>query len=53
MAESKITPREEDYSQWYQDIITQAELAESAGVVKGCMVIKPHGYAIWEKIQAG
>ena len=52
MAESKITPREEDYSQWYQDIISQAELAESAGVVKGCMVIKPHGYAVWEKIQA-
>ncbi len=52
MAESKITPRAEDYAQWYQDVIAQAELAETAGVVKGCMVIKPHGYAIWEKIQA-
>ena len=52
MAESKITPRAEDYAQWYQDVIAQAELAEAAGVVKGCMVIKPHGYAVWEKIQA-
>ncbi|MDE0892083.1 MAG: proline--tRNA ligase [Planctomycetota bacterium] len=52
MAQSKITPRDEDYSQWYQDVIAQAELAESAGVVKGCMVIRPHGYAVWEKIQA-
>lgn len=52
MAESKITPRAEDYAQWYQDVIAQADLAEVAGVVKGCMVIKPHGYAVWEKIQA-
>ena len=52
MAESKITPRADDYAQWYQDVIAQAELAEAAGVVKGCMVIKPHGYAVWEKIQA-
>lgn len=52
MAEQKITPRAEDYAQWYQDIIAQADLAEAAGIVKGCMVIKPHGYAIWEKIQA-
>ena len=48
MAESKITPRAEDYAQWYQDVIAQADLAEAAGVVKGCMVIKPHGYAVWE-----
>ncbi|MCA9000974.1 MAG: proline--tRNA ligase, partial [Planctomycetes bacterium] len=41
-----------DYSQWYQDVISRAELAEAAGVVRGCMVIRPHGYAIWEKIQA-
>ncbi|MEZ4385826.1 MAG: proline--tRNA ligase [Nannocystaceae bacterium] len=47
----KITPRAEDYPQWYQDVIREAELAEPAKVVKGCMVIKPHGYAIWEKIQ--
>ncbi|HFE46708.1 MAG TPA: proline--tRNA ligase [Nannocystis exedens] len=47
----KITPRAEDYPQWYQDVIREGELAESAKVVKGCMVIKPHGFAIWEKIQ--
>ncbi len=50
-APEKITPRAEDYSRWYQDVVRQAALAESAEVVKGCMVIKPHGYAIWEKIQ--
>jgi prolyl-tRNA synthetase len=49
----RITPRSEDYSRWYHDVIRQAGLAEPAEVVKGCMVIKPHGYAIWEKIQAG
>ncbi len=47
----KITPREQDYPQWYQDVIREGDLAEAAKVVKGCMVIKPHGYAIWEKIQ--
>ena len=47
----KITPRAEDYPQWYQDVIREADLAEAAKVVKGCMVIKPYGYAIWEKIQ--
>ena len=47
----KITPRSENYSQWYLDVIRQGSLAEPAEVVKGCMVIKPHGYAIWEKIQ--
>lgn len=52
MAEARITPRSEDYSQWYQDVIAAAELAEPAGVVKGCMVIRPHGFAIWEKTQA-
>jgi len=52
MAEAKITPRSEDYAQWYQDVIAQAQLAEQAGVVKGCMVIRPHGFAIWEKMQA-
>jgi prolyl-tRNA synthetase len=52
MSEPIITPRASDYSQWYQDVIAQAQLAEPAGVVKGCMVIRPHGYAIWEKIQA-
>ena len=48
----KITPRSKDYAQWSQDVIRQGDLAEPAEVVKGCMVIKPHGYAIWEKIQA-
>ena len=50
-AGGKITPRAEDYPQWYQDVIREAEMAEPAKVVKGCMVIKPHGYAVWEKIQ--
>ena len=47
----KITSREEDYSQWYNDIVQRADLAENSGV-RGCMVIKPYGYAIWEKMQA-
>ena len=50
-AGGKITTRAEDYPQWYQDVIREAEMAEPAKVVKGCMVIKPHGYAVWEKIQ--
>src|SRR5437660_1121772 len=49
MAE-KITKRSEDYSQWYLDIVARAGLAENSEV-RGCMVIKPHGYAIWEKMQ--
>jgi len=46
-----ITSREDDYSKWYNDIVQQADLAENSGV-RGCMVIKPYGYAIWEKMQA-
>jgi len=46
-----ITSRSQDYSQWYQDIITAADLAEHSAV-KGSMIIKPYGYAIWEKIQS-
>lgn len=46
-----ITKRSVDYSQWYQDVIACADLAEHS-VVRGCMVIKPYGYAIWEKIVA-
>src|SRR3989338_2723682 len=46
-----ITKRSEDYSHWYQDIIASADLAEHS-VVRGCMVIKPYGYAVWEKIVA-
>jgi prolyl-tRNA synthetase len=50
MAAEKITSRAKDYSQWYLDIVHRAGLAENSDV-RGCMVIKPHGYAIWEKIQ--
>lgn len=45
-----ITSREQDYSKWYNDIVVEADLAEHSAV-RGCMVIKPHGYAIWEKMQ--
>src|SRR5580765_1110085 len=51
MAEAKITKRSEDYSRWYTDVIMAAELADYAPV-KGCMIIRPNGYAIWEKMQA-
>lgn len=46
-----ITSREEDYSQWYNDLVIKADLAEYSAV-RGCMVIKPYGYAIWERMQA-
>ncbi len=46
-----LTTREEDYSKWYNELVVNADLAENSGV-RGCMVIKPYGYAIWEKIQA-
>ena len=48
----RITPRAQDFARWYQDVILQGDLAEPAEVVKGCMVIKPHGYAIWETLHA-
>jgi prolyl-tRNA synthetase len=47
----ELTTREENYSQWYNDIVTKAGLAENSAV-RGCMVIKPYGYAIWERMQA-
>ena len=47
----KITPRTQDFSAWYQDVVLQGDMAEPAEVVKGCMVIKPNGYAIWELLQ--
>lgn len=50
MAKDSITQRSKDYSQWYLDIVDQADMAENSGV-RGCMVIKPHGYAIWELIR--
>jgi len=52
MAELKdLTKRADNYSQWYNDLIVKADLAEQSAV-RGCMVIKPYGYAIWEKMQA-
>ncbi len=46
-----LTSRSEDYSKWYNELVVKADLAENSGV-RGCMVIKPYGYAIWEKMQA-
>ena len=47
-----LTKRSEDYSKWYNELVIKADMAENSGV-RGCMVIKPYGFAIWEKIQAG
>jgi prolyl-tRNA synthetase len=49
---TEITPRSEDFSRWYTDVVRRAELADYSPV-KGCMVIRPYGYAIWELIQQG
>ena len=46
----ELTKRAENYSQWYNDLVVKADLAEQSAV-RGCMVIKPYGYAIWEKMQ--
>jgi prolyl-tRNA synthetase len=46
----EITPKSQDYSQWYLDVVLKADLADY-GLVKGCMIIKPYGYAIWESMQ--
>ncbi|WP_419214056.1 proline--tRNA ligase [Maribacter sp. X9] len=46
-----LTKRSEDYSKWYNELVVKADLAENSGV-RGCMVIKPYGYGIWEKMQA-
>ncbi|HXJ39438.1 MAG TPA: proline--tRNA ligase, partial [Bryobacteraceae bacterium] len=48
---SPITPREKDFAAWYQDVVLQGDMAEPAEIVKGCMVIKPNGYAVWEILQ--
>ncbi len=48
----RITPRSEDYSRWYTDVVQMADLADYTPV-KGCMVIKPHGYALWENVKGG
>ena len=49
---SVITKRNEDYSSWYNDLVKKADLAENSEI-RGCMIIKPYGYSIWEKMQAG
>lgn len=46
-----LTPKDENYAQWYNDLVIKADLAENSAV-RGCMVIKPYGFAIWERIQA-
>jgi prolyl-tRNA synthetase len=51
MPESPITPRGKDFAAWYQDVVLQGDMAEPAEIVKGCMVIKPNGYAVWEILQ--
>ncbi|MBV8206622.1 MAG: proline--tRNA ligase [Acidobacteria bacterium] len=53
MAKEGITPRAQDYAQWYLDIVRGADLADYAEVVRGCIVFKPTGYALWEAIQRG
>jgi prolyl-tRNA synthetase len=51
MADKGVTPRGEDYSKWYTDVVLRTELADYSPV-KGCMVIRPYGYALWENVQA-
>jgi prolyl-tRNA synthetase len=51
MADSPITSREKDFAAWYQDVVLAGDMAEPAEIVKGCMVIKPNGYAVWEILQ--
>ena len=49
--DKKLISREEDYSKWYNELVVKAGLAENSAV-RGCMIIKPYGYAIWEKMQS-
>ncbi|HTM35667.1 MAG TPA: proline--tRNA ligase [Terriglobales bacterium] len=51
MAESPITARNHDFAGWYQDVVLRGDMAEPAEIVKGCMVIKANGYAVWELLQ--
>ena len=51
MAKTVLTPQSEDFPRWYQDVVAKAELADN-GPVRGTMVIRPYGYAIWERMQA-
>ncbi len=46
----EITPKSKDYSQWYLDVVLKADMADY-GPVRGCMIIKPYGYAVWENMQ--
>src|SRR6267378_8160717 len=51
MAESPITARTQDFAAWYQDVVLAGDMAEPAEIVKGCMVIKANGWAVWEVLQ--
>jgi len=51
MPESRITARADDFASWYQDVVIEGDMAEPAEIVKGCMVIKANGYAVWEALQ--
>src|SRR5580765_5756085 len=51
MAESRITARAQDFAAWYQDVVLTGDMAEPAEIVKGCMVIKANGWAVWEGLQ--
>src|SRR5579864_8525464 len=51
MPESPITQRSQDFAAWYQDVVLHGDMAEPAEIVKGCMVIKANGYAVWEVLQ--
>src|SRR4028119_1589806 len=51
MAKAVLTSKSEDFPKWYQDVVTKAEMADN-GPVRGTMVIRPYGYAIWERMQA-
>ena len=50
VSNKEVTNKEDNYSQWYNNLVVKADLAEQSAV-RGCMVIKPYGYAIWEKMQ--
>ena len=50
--ELRLTPRSQDFSEWYNQLVERAKLADHSDV-KGCMVIRPNGYAIWENMQRG
>mgnify|MGYP003291435820 CR=1 FL=1 len=51
MAKAVLTSKSEDFPKWYQDVVAKAEMADN-GPVRGTMVIRPYGYAIWERMQA-